>query len=102
MKVFRALFCLPVLCAGLFAQSAATSQIAGTVQDSSELAIQGAQIRAVQTDTGQTRSAETGSDGGYILPSLPIGPYRLEVNQARLQYLRAERHRPAGRFQSNH
>jgi hypothetical protein len=70
-----------VFCAGLFAQSVATSQIAGTVQDSSGLAIQGATVRAVQTDTGLTRTAETGSDGGYILPNLPIGPYRLEVTK---------------------
>jgi len=81
MKLFRALCCLPVFCVGLFAQSASTSQIAGTVQDSSGLAIQGAQVRAVQTDTGLTRSAESGADGGYILPSLPIGPYRLAVSK---------------------
>ena len=81
MKLFRALCCLPVFCAGLFAQSAATSQIAGTVQDSSGLAIQGAQVRVTQTDTGQTRSTDTGADGGYVLLSLPIGPYRLEVTK---------------------
>src|SRR5579863_4643824 len=81
MKLFRALCCLPVFCVGLFAQSAATSQIAGTVQDSSGAAIQGATVRAVQTSTGQARSAESSADGGYILPSLPIGPYRLEVSK---------------------
>ncbi len=81
MKMFRALCCLPVFCAGLFAQSVSTSQIAGTVQDSSGLAIQGATVRAVQTDTGLARSTDTGADGAYILPNLPIGPYRLEVTK---------------------
>jgi hypothetical protein len=78
---FKAMLGLLAFCAGLFAQSAATSQIAGTVQDSSGLAIQGAQVRATQTDTGLTRTAETSTDGGYILPSLPIGPYRLEFTK---------------------
>jgi hypothetical protein len=82
MKLFKALCCLPALCIALFAQSTSTSQIAGTVQDTSGLAIQGAQVRAVQTDTGQIRNAETGADGGYVLQSLPIGPYRLEVSKA--------------------
>ncbi|HEY3826307.1 MAG TPA: TonB-dependent receptor [Bryobacteraceae bacterium] len=81
MRFFRALCCLPLFCAGLFAQSASTSQIAGTVQDSSGAAIPGAQIKATQTNTGQSRTAESGADGGYILPSLPIGPYRLEVTK---------------------
>ncbi len=51
------------------------------MQDSSGLGIQGAQVRAVQTSTGQIRNAETGTDGGYVLQSLPIGPYRLEVGK---------------------
>ncbi len=78
---FRAVLCLPFLCAGLFAQSANTSQIAGTVEDASGLAVPGAAVRATQTNTGLTRNAETGADGGYILPSLPIGPYRLEITK---------------------
>jgi hypothetical protein len=65
----------------LFAQSAATSQISGTIQDASGLAVPGAEVRAVQTDTGSTRTAVTGNDGNYVLPSLPIGPYRLEVSK---------------------
>ena len=81
MKLLKALCCLPLLCAGLYAQSVATSQIAGTIEDSTGLAIQGAQVRATQTNTGQVRTAQTGSDGGYVLPSLPIGPYRLEVSK---------------------
>jgi hypothetical protein len=66
---------------GLFAQSAATSQISGTVRDASGLAVPGAQVKAVQTETGVTRSADTGADGAYTLPALPTGPYRLEVSK---------------------
>src|SRR3984893_14539398 len=67
--------------AGLWAQSAAFSQISGTVQDSSGSAILGAVVRVTQTETGFTRSAETGIDGVYRLPGLPIGPYKLEATQ---------------------
>ncbi len=72
---------LLIASSGLLAQSAATSQIAGTVEDSSGLAVPGAQVKIVQKNTGLTRSADTGADGGYLLPSLPIGPYRLEVTK---------------------
>ncbi len=41
-----------VACSNLFAQSAATSQIAGTVEDSSGLAVPGAPVvKVIQTDT---------------------------------------------------
>src|SRR5712664_4101072 len=67
--------------AGLWAQTAAASQITGTVQDSSGSAIVGAVVRVTQTETGFTRTAETGVDGVYRLPDLPIGPYKIEATQ---------------------
>src|ERR1700733_14633441 len=66
---------------GLWAQTAGVSQISGTVQDSSGSAIVGAVVRVTQTETGFTRSAESGIDGVYRLPELPIGPYKLEATQ---------------------
>src|SRR6266566_4975272 len=77
----KALICLILTCVALFAQSAATSQISGTIHDPSGSSVAGAQVRAVQTDTGLSRTAETGPDGTYILQSLPTGPYRLEVTK---------------------
>src|SRR5712672_2259832 len=66
---------------GLWAQTAAVSEISGAVEDSSGSAIVGAVVRVTQTETGFTRSAETGIDGVYRLPELPIGPYKLEATQ---------------------
>ena len=66
-------------CLGLFAQS--LSQITGTVRDASGLAVPTAQVTATQTDTGLVRSATTSPDGSYVLPSLPTGPYRLEIRK---------------------
>src|SRR3977135_4266308 len=67
--------------AGLWAQTAAGSQISGTVQDSSGSAIVGAVVRVTQTETGFTRTAETGIEGVDRLADLPIGPYKLEATQ---------------------
>jgi len=78
----KTLLCLSVLCSGLCAQSVATSQIAGTVQDSTGLAIPGAEVKITQTETGAVRTAQSAADGGYVLPSLPIGHYRIEVTKA--------------------
>lgn len=80
MKILRIALLFTLFCAGLFAQ--ATSQIQGNVRDASGLAIAGADVKATQTDTGTVRTTTTGADGGYVLPNLAIGPYRLEVGKS--------------------
>jgi hypothetical protein len=65
--------------AGMFAQS--VSQISGTVKDASGLGVPAAQVTVTQTDTGVARAATTGANGNYSLPSLPVGPYRMEVKK---------------------
>jgi hypothetical protein len=67
-------------CSSLLAQ--ATSQIQGTVQDATGSGVPGAEVKATQVDTGTVRSATSGADGGYVLPNLPLGPYRVEVTKA--------------------
>ncbi len=64
--------------AGLLAQ---TVSINGVVKDASGLAVPGADVTVTQTETGFTRNAQSASDGAYLLPTLPIGPYRLEVKK---------------------
>ncbi len=78
-QLSRALLIPLLACSGLFAQS--VSQIAGTVRDASGLAVPGAEVTATQTDTSLVRTAVTSADGAYVLPSLPIGPYRLEIRK---------------------
>ena len=58
-----------------------TSQIQGIVTDATGAAVPGAEVKATQTGTSAVRTATTGADGVYILTSLPIGPYRLEVSK---------------------
>ena len=81
MKMFQAFLAMLLVCASVFAQSGGTAQISGTVHDPSGSAVPGATVKATQTDTGLTRTVDSGADGAYILPNLPIGPYRLEISK---------------------
>jgi carboxypeptidase family protein len=65
----------------LWGQAASTAQINGTVRDSSGLAVPGAAIKVTQTATGAVRTVASGTDGGYVLANLAIGPYTLEVTR---------------------
>src|SRR5579863_5562165 len=60
---------------------AQTSQIDGNVRDASGLSIPGAAIKATQTQTGVVRNTTSGTDGGYVLTNLPVGPWLLEVTK---------------------
>jgi hypothetical protein len=64
----------------LRAQAVANASIHGEVTDRSGAAVPNAQVKATQTETGQVLSTAAGSDGAFVLPNLPVGPYRLEVS----------------------
>ena len=78
------LFCLLVLLfvvppnAILRAQGG-TAQINGTVSDQTGAVLPGVVVTATQTDTGISRSAVSNETGFYVLPNLPVGPYRLDA-----------------------
>ena len=59
----------------------ATAQIHGVVQDTTGAAVPGAMVKATETDTGATRTVMSGSDGGFVLTSLPLGPYSIEITK---------------------
>src|SRR5262249_16331382 len=52
----------------------------GTVRDQSGAVLPGAEVTAAQTETGNARNAVSNETGSYVLPNLPVGPYRLEVS----------------------
>jgi hypothetical protein len=66
----------------LRAQAVASAQISGLVSDLSGAPIPAATVTVTQVATSFVRQTKTASDGSYILPELPIGPYRLEVQAA--------------------
>src|SRR5262245_60479971 len=76
-------FCIALLLSSftstaVFAQ--ATAQISGTVTDQSNAVLPGAEITATQTETGVARTAVSNETGSYVLPNLPLGPYKVEVS----------------------
>jgi hypothetical protein len=63
----------------VWSQAVAVAQLSGAVIDTSGAAIQNAQVRVIQTDMGLERITTSGKDGIYVLPNLPVGPYKLVV-----------------------
>src|SRR5436853_3977148 len=78
IRVFLVLILSILSCGNMWPQ--ATAQISGTVKDQSGAVLPGAEVTATQTDTAVSRMAVTNESGSYVLATLPIGPYRLEVS----------------------
>jgi hypothetical protein len=79
MKYIVAAFILFIPQTAAFAQAVANATIHGEVTDATGAAVPNVQVKATQTATGQATSTTSGTDGSYVLPNLPIGPYKLEV-----------------------
>ena len=56
-----------------------TAQLNGKVTDESGAVLPGVTITATQTDTGATRTAATDATGAWVMQSVPLGPYKLEI-----------------------
>jgi hypothetical protein len=63
--------------------------VTGIVTDSSGAIVPGAKILVHNTGTGEERTAETDSAGAYLVPSLPVGTYRVSVSSAGMQIMAA-------------
>src|SRR5215471_7216839 len=56
-----------------------TGRILGTLTDQSGAAVAGATVVVTDTQRGTSRTAETDTSGGYVVPDLPSGTYRVQV-----------------------
>ena len=83
------MFCAALIltAAGAIPASAQTFRgtILGTVTDTSGAAILHATVTARNMDTGVDRSTDTNGDGGYLIPELPIGTYRVTISLSGFQ-----------------
>ena len=75
LALFLALFC-----ASLAQAQLTTGTITGTVVDQSGAAVPGTAITITNVDTGIARSLETGPEGRYAAPSLPLGNYEVRAS----------------------
>src|SRR5262245_56980775 len=80
-SMYRALLlCLTLAApAAAAAQTVAIAQVSGVVADESGAALPGVDVTVTQISTGLTRSTITGVRGDYVLPNLPVGPYKLKA-----------------------
>jgi hypothetical protein len=83
MSLARALFLFLGCSAALFAQTSAT--VVGSVRDSSQASIPGAEVTIANTRTGLSLSRRSGPEGAFSLPALPPGEYQLLVKAAGFQ-----------------
>src|SRR5580693_1211581 len=74
-----ALLFLSAPCSQLNAQTTAVAQVSGTVTDQSGAAVGNAQVTMTETDKAQVHTTTSDAAGRYVLPNLPVGPYRFEV-----------------------
>ncbi len=63
------------------ADTAADSQLAGTVRAADGTAVPGATLRVIQTSTGKAWITWTDEEGNFEFPALPAGHFRAEVSQ---------------------
>jgi len=59
-----------------------TATILGTVRDASGAVVPGAAVTAKDVDTGNSRTANTESDGSYRFSALPVGNYEVDIEHA--------------------
>jgi hypothetical protein len=85
MRIFsRLLIAIALLtCIPVFAQSTAT--IVGTVRDSSGAVVPGATVSATNKQTAFTMTRQSGEDGAFKLPLLPVGSYDVTVEKTGFQ-----------------
>src|SRR5579883_2637116 len=70
-----------LLCATLSYSQQGRGLIFGTVTDASGAPVPGAKIKVTNIDTNTVTTAVTGGQGDYQTPELPVGNYRLDVDQ---------------------
>ena len=86
----RAIFCallsvLLVLFAAQAVGQSVTGAISGTVKDSSGLALAGAKVEVLNTDTGVNREIQADAAGHYAALLLPLGSYKVTGAQPGFQ-----------------
>src|SRR5262245_18500062 len=67
-------------CLSAFAQvDVSSATIKGTVTDQNKAVVVGAIVTAKSTERGTTRTAKTGNDGSYVIPTLQPGVYEIRI-----------------------
>src|ERR1700730_13898619 len=71
-----------LLLPGFVAAQTTNATITGQITDSQKAVIVGARVAAVNTGTNARFEVVSNGTGSYVIPNLPPGPYRVEVERA--------------------
>jgi hypothetical protein len=77
--------CYSVLLAGTLSAQTFRGTILGTVTDASGAVLPSAKVTVRNSSTGLERTVQTGAEGSYSIPELPIGTYTVSVSQTGFQ-----------------
>lgn len=80
LRFFSALIIMLLSALPAFGQ-AVSGSIVGNVSDASGATIAGAKVIITEINTGIARTATTNDDGGYVVPYLQPGSYKVEVEK---------------------
>jgi carboxypeptidase family protein len=90
-----ALFLLVVICVGsalpMWAQSASSGTVAGSVTDPTGAVVAGAKVTLTDTSTNTPRSTTTNASGRYIYVDVAPGIYNIEVTKAGFSTTKTEK-----------
>src|SRR5262245_32601574 len=75
LSAFRLVLLSVVVFAGVARAQTTSTEILGTVTDSSGAVVVGAKVSLLRVATGERRETETNSSGGYSFPLIEIGEY---------------------------
>ncbi len=85
-RVFRItllfLLALTAIPLNMLAQATASGSIQGTVTDSADAVVSGAEVSVISLTTDAKRTATTNSAGSYRFDLLPVGKYKVQISAA--------------------
>ena len=87
--MFKRTMLLLLLAAAAFGQTF-RGAIAGSVTDATGAALGGANVKAVNNDTGLAREVTATGNGEFTLQDLPLGKYSVSVSHPGFQTVRVD------------
>jgi len=84
-RVYSVLFVISLLLFGQFAFSQSTGSIGGTITDAAGSTVANATVTVRNQATGEEHVTSTDVSGIYLVPSLQVGMYRVEVKSPGMQ-----------------
>src|SRR5207249_1623422 len=79
IRLLYAVFLLATAGVGLAFSQAVNGTLLGTVLDSTGAVVPNAQVTATETNTGLSRTTNTGDAGNYVFANVPPGTYTVSV-----------------------